>query len=62
MLVLTRYFGKKKAEIQIETPTGDIIKIKALRGGGQYVKIGIGAPTGYKILRTELLDNEGEYL
>ena len=53
MLVLTR---KQQEQIQI----GDNIKITLIRVKGRTVRLGIEAPSGVRVLRTELLATEAE--
>jgi carbon storage regulator len=51
MLILTR---KLNDSIQI----GDDIVLKVTRIGGDFVKIGIEAPSHVKVLRTEIIGRE----
>jgi len=54
MLVLSR---KRDEEIVINTPGGLItLTVTELRGG--KVRLGIEAPRGYHILRSELIDHD----
>lgn len=57
MLVLSR---KQRQTISLESPTGDVATITAIKLKGNVVRLGIDAPHDWKIRRGELPPAEEE--